>query len=231
MHPFAIGTNIIYCFRYQLLQGTNQAQAQQIAQQTPARTIGNYQVVAVPTQYQQNVVAVPSPIPQATHLPQAVPVAVPQPEAIPQPSPLQLAQIAHVANQQYSRINPSLPQQQVASSQPYNYQADPNTLQASVPIRSIPPIITGFENFTPEQQEKIKVQLSTYFGVPLRPLPNSAINVNAGQEAAGQGKGRSQYIQGGESRLSSNEFVPSEQVKEDASASSSNVYKSHHARV
>ncbi|XP_018573745.1 putative uncharacterized protein DDB_G0271606 [Anoplophora glabripennis] len=223
--------------RYQFLQGNNQGQAQPVAQQTPAHTIGNYQVVAVPAQYQQNLVAVPAPIPQATHLPQAVSIPVPQAQAPPQPSPLQLAQIAHIASQQYSRINPSQSQQQVASSQPFSYQTEPRALQenpqAAGPVRSIPPIITGFENFTPEQQEKIKVQLSAYFGAPLRPLPNSGLPANSIQGGEGQGKERSQYSQGQESRLGGNEFIPSpsEQVKGDASTSSSNVFKSHYARV
>ncbi|KAF5274272.1 hypothetical protein FQR65_LT04390 [Abscondita terminalis] len=35
------------------------------------------------------------------------------------------------------------------------------------PIRSVPPIITGFENFTPEQQVQIKAQLSAALGAPL----------------------------------------------------------------
>lgn len=223
----------VYYFRY-LVQGNNQGQPQQVVQPTPAHSIGNYQVVAVPSQYQQNLVAVPAAFPQTAHQPQSVPVAVqpqPQPQATPQPSPLQLAQIAHIAGQQYSRINPPSPHQQAAPSQPFSYQANPSALQASGPVKSIPPIITGFENFTPEQQEKIKVQLSAYFGAPLRPLPNSAVPGNAIQEGEGQGKGRSQYSQAEESRLSGSEFVPSEQVKGDASASSSNVFKSHYARV
>lgn len=220
-------------FRYQLHQG----QVQQIAQPTAAHTIGNYQVVALPAQYQQNLVSVPAPIPQATHLPQAEPVPVPQAEATPQPSPLQLAQIAHIASQQYTRINPSQSQQQVASSQPYSYQTEPRALQQNLqgaaPVRSIPPIITGFENFTPEQQEKIKVQLSAYFGAPLRPLPNTAVPANSIQQGEAQGKGQIQYSQAEGSRLGSNEFIPSpsEQVKADASTSSSNVFKSHYARV
>ncbi|XP_031339091.1 uncharacterized protein LOC116167735 [Photinus pyralis] len=39
--------------------------------------------------------------------------------------------------------------------------------QFNTPIRSVPPIITGFENFTPEQQVQIKAQLRAHLGAPL----------------------------------------------------------------
>ncbi|KAK5643109.1 hypothetical protein RI129_006954 [Pyrocoelia pectoralis] len=57
------------------------------------------------------------------------------------PPPLQLNQISQLAHQ---------------SSQ-----------QFGTPIRSVPPIITGFENFTPEQQSQIKAQLRAHLGSPL----------------------------------------------------------------
>ncbi|KAJ8919328.1 hypothetical protein NQ315_003912 [Exocentrus adspersus] len=239
--------------RFQLLHGgAPQAQAQpqhQILQPTPAHSIGNYQLVGVPAHYQPNLVAVPAPIPQ--HVPytapnpvvapvpalRPVPVPVVHQESTHQPSPLQLAQIAHIAAQQYSRINPSqLQHQQVLPSHPVNYQSEPRAsqegVQAAGPVRSIPPIITGFENFSPEQQEKIKAQLSEYFGGPLRPLANTRTPTNSAEEVENQGK--SQYAQKyreDESRYSSNEFVPSEQIKGDASTSSSNVFKTHYSRM
>ncbi|CAH1174175.1 unnamed protein product [Phaedon cochleariae] len=76
--------------------------------------------------------------------------------------------------------------------------------QVGVPVRSLPPIITGFENFSPEQQEKIKEQLSAHFGAPLKLLH--------GKESAGQYQG-----------LNDGGFVPSQQVKEGRSGRSSSI--------
>ncbi|KAJ8963920.1 hypothetical protein NQ314_005248 [Rhamnusium bicolor] len=152
--------------RHQLLHGNYQQQpgqqvvqqsGQQIVQQPAgAHTIGNYQVVAVPAQYRQ--FAVPTQLSHPALLSQAV--QQPSSEAVSQPSPLQLAQISQIASQQYARINPSSPQEQTSyPSQQFQYQPEANAqqspqTQSAIPIRSLPPIITGFENFSPEQQEK-----------------------------------------------------------------------------
>lgn len=44
---------------------------------------------------------------------------------------------------------------------------------ATQQYRSIPPIVTGFENFTPEQQVQIKAQLSAHLGAPITTLPTA----------------------------------------------------------
>ncbi|VEN58992.1 unnamed protein product [Callosobruchus maculatus] len=65
-----------------------------------------------------------------------------------------LSQIAQAAAQQYGL--------QLGGQQP-----------GAAPVESLPPIITGLENFSPEQQEKIRAQLSEHFG-PLQPLAGSS---------------------------------------------------------
>lgn len=62
--------------------------------------------------------------------------------------------------------------------------------------RTAPAIITGLEHFSPEQQEKIKKQLSAHFGSPLKPLSLE------GQEALNRQQEKRQ------------KFVPSIQVKD-----------------
>ncbi|KAK4886648.1 hypothetical protein RN001_002919 [Aquatica leii] len=58
----------------------------------------------------------------------------------------------------YNHAVPSYGQVGQLTNVPYSF---------SHPIRSVPPIITGFENFTPEQQVQIKAQLSAHLGAPL----------------------------------------------------------------
>ncbi|KAF7283549.1 hypothetical protein GWI33_000290 [Rhynchophorus ferrugineus] len=67
-----------------------------------------------------------------------------------------------------------------------------------------PAIITGLENFAPEQQAKIKAQLATYFGAPLQP-----INVPNGQN---NGAVENKYHQEPKKR-NSDKFVRSVEVK------------------
>ncbi|CAG9854678.1 unnamed protein product [Phyllotreta striolata] len=73
--------------------------------------------------------------------------------------------------------------------------------QYSSPRESLPPLITGFENFSPEQQEKIKGQLSALFGAPLKPLQ---VAQRPEYNSVFDGKFRD---------LNLHEFVPSQGVK------------------
>lgn len=106
-----------------------------------------------------------------------------------------------------------------------------NALEGSgAPVRSLPPIITGFENFSPEQQEKIKTQLSDHFGAPLQPLPvgKGSSQVVAQQSEKGAQNSR-QYVvnqkyQTSPTRLNNQEFVPSPQVKDNMGRSQRSSY-------
>ncbi|XP_030767630.1 putative mediator of RNA polymerase II transcription subunit 12 [Sitophilus oryzae] len=69
-----------------------------------------------------------------------------------------------------------------------------------------PAIITGLENFSPEQQVKIKAQLGAYFGAPLQPLKVAA------EEKGGMVAGN-QRQQEPMKRSNSEKFVPSIEVK------------------
>ncbi|XP_056629892.1 transcription factor SPT20 homolog [Diorhabda sublineata] len=117
-------------------------------------------------------------------------------------SPVQPSQ---TYNQQFPQHVPQSNQISQLTAQPYysQYQVEARENHANYP--ALPPIITGFENFSPEQQEKIKAQLSAHFGAPLRPL-------TVGQKETESG---SKY------QLNTNEFVPSPQVK--SMKSSSNI--------
>ncbi|KAJ8938718.1 hypothetical protein NQ318_005572 [Aromia moschata] len=221
---------------HQLLHGSYQQQAQptqppQGVAQQQAHSIGNY-VVAVPAAYQSNVVAVPVQRAPAHHLVQEVPAAATVSASVPETesAPLQLAHIAQIAASQHSRINPS-PQQEVVQPQQYHYQQEgrargtgaghiaPSPTPA--PIRSLPPIFTGFENFSPEQQEKIKAQLSAHFGAPLRPVAANRLP----PQVRGQGTASNYQV-----ALNTNEFVPSEQVQEDAPGTDATGNKSQYAK-
>ncbi|XP_066252619.1 uncharacterized protein [Euwallacea similis] len=74
--------------------------------------------------------------------------------------------------------------------------------------RTAPAIITGLEHFSPEQQEKIKAQLSDHFGSPLKPL-----EFNAQQQEGQQAGGRKHYHEFRQ-RIRTDKFVPSLQVKD-----------------
>ncbi|CAH1992124.1 unnamed protein product [Acanthoscelides obtectus] len=59
------------------------------------------------------------------------------------------------------------------AAQQYGLQLGAGHQSGATPVESLPPIITGLENFSPEQQEKIRAQLSEHFG-PLQPLAGSS---------------------------------------------------------
>lgn len=178
-------------FRYQLLHGY-QPQQQYVhpnAIVAAAPTIGHYQYVAAPTQYQQ---------PAQNQLPFAQTNNYHQ-------TPAQLGHIAHLA--------------QLAAQQ-----------YVQAPVRgSTPAIITGFENFTPDQQAKIKAQLSAHFGTPLQPLQQN-------------GKPEVRYVTGQQYPIryqqalsqSNNDFVPSQQIKSDTSgtgATSESLKSQYHQKM
>ncbi|KAL1506634.1 hypothetical protein ABEB36_005959 [Hypothenemus hampei] len=77
--------------------------------------------------------------------------------------------------------------------------------------RTAPAIITGLEHFSPEQQEKIKAQLSAHFGSPLKPLNFGGSPGKQSQEASIAGR---KYFQDQRQRIRSEKFVPSIQVKD-----------------
>lgn len=102
--------------------------------------------------------------------------------------------------------------QQYAQPFPYNLNQVPQH-QGSSPLRSIPPIIQGLENFTPEQQAHIKSHLGLHLG-------NSVLSTSSTQETTKQTPSST-------SNLNTNEFIPSPQ--ESASNYNSNpsdLYKS-----
>lgn len=80
--------------------------------------------------------------------------------------------------------------------------------------RLAPAIITGLEHFSPEQQEKIKAQLSAHFGSPLKPL-NLEGNENTNEQKTHEKSIPSrQYYQDHRHRIKNEKFVPSIQVKD-----------------
>lgn len=184
--------------RYQFVHGTPQAQpvTQYIQQSQPqaqaleaSHPIASYPVLPAPAQYQAKIL--PVPMSQTTHM-----SPVHSAESYAQHSPIQhLAQLAAQQYYQQSHIQHHQPQPQ---GQP-EYQLESRQNEADVDYpNSLPPIITGFENFSPEQQEKIKAQLSVHFGAPLQPF-------SVGQN---QGKDNKKY-----QSLNTNEFVPSPELK------------------
>lgn len=108
----------------------------------------------------------------------ASPVAV-QPHPATQ-QPYQLSQIAHLAQ---------MTAQQISSGQ----------------IRSAPAIITGLENFTPEQQAQIKAQIGTHIG-----------NAVSGGSLQEQAQTPVKYSQQSSSMA---DFVPSQQIKSEMQSS------------
>lgn len=139
--------------RFQLVPGYQpQPTAQTFIAHNPnvASTIGNYQFVA-PSQHNHiPIVHQQQALPAYTQHTQ-IPVA-----PTPTVQPMQLGAISHLA--------------QLAAQQ-YSTSQFPNS------IRSIPPIITGLENFTPDQQAAIKAQLNSHLGsgTSLNNLPTNTI--------------------------------------------------------
>ncbi|XP_057671753.1 uncharacterized protein LOC130903581 [Diorhabda carinulata] len=169
--------------RYQFVNGAVQAQpSQQYFPQPSQHTQSEASYSTSQPQYQTKIHPYSS---QTTHM-----------------SPVQPSQ---TYNQQFPQHVPQSNQISQLAAQPYysQYQVEARENHANYP--ALPPIITGFENFSPEQQEKIKAQLSAHFGAPLRPL-------TVGQKETESG---SKY------QLNTNEFVPSPQVK--SMKSSSNI--------
>lgn len=162
--------NLIYIFfRYQFVQQSpqtirppvQQIIPQQIIQQAPT----NYPVYQLPVHYHQNVVPVPVPTP--AHYPvttRILPTQTPFTYTRQEEKPSELNQIAEIAQMAAQKFYPTYLSHKTADSPAPQEEADVSS------IRSFPPIITGFENFSPEQQAKIKEQLSAHFGAPLQPL-------------------------------------------------------------
>ncbi|XP_028155241.2 uncharacterized protein LOC114348999 [Diabrotica virgifera virgifera] len=175
-----------------------QTQAVQVTQ-----PIQSYPILPAPAQYQTKMVQLPTS--QTTHM-----SPVQTAEAYSQQVPLQLSQIAQMTQlsaQQYypqSQYVQAQVQGQMQTQAQAQLQVEPKENQVEYPS-SIPPIITGFENFTPEQQEKIKAQLSAHFGAPLKPL-----NI---------GRKDNKY------QLNTDEFIPSPQVKTERSSNVMSISK------
>ncbi|KAG5861591.1 hypothetical protein JTB14_032221 [Gonioctena quinquepunctata] len=264
--------------RYQLLHGTTQQQSpsQRFTPPTPPHNSGSYQTIPAPQQpqeifnalpapqqHEEILNSLPTPLPLITHMSPVQPA-----ENYLQQTPLRLTQVSHLADmtsQQYS--NPSQqyshnshPSGQFShSSQQYSFpsnqfQFDMESRQNNqgAPVGSLPPIITGFENFSPEQQEKIKAQLSVQFGAPLQPLPVGQNSENGsgeqqnekngqyqpkyqfGASSFGQNQERDSGVQERDrgvgqfspkyqtisTRLNIDEFVPSQQLKNNVGSSS-----------
>ncbi|XP_017773748.1 PREDICTED: protein transport protein SEC24-like [Nicrophorus vespilloides] len=107
----------------------------------------NYQIIPSP---QHLLPAAPQPQPQHQPQPQLQPQAYTPVQYNQQQHPTDLQQISHYAN---------------LAAQQY----------AGTPIKTAPPIITGFENFTPEQQAQIKQQLGAHFGTNLTPINGNSL--------------------------------------------------------
>lgn len=161
-----------FFFRYQYVQ--SQPTLQQITQPIAQPTITNnlpYQVVPSPVQYQQNVqapvqyhqkVQTPVQYQQNVQIPTTRMLPAQAPDTYNQQKALELGQISQLAQ---------AAAQKYLSPNPYQANVEQRQLsQGEEPVHSVPPIITGLENFSPEQQAKIKEQLSKHFGAPLQPL-------------------------------------------------------------
>lgn len=75
-------------------------------------------------------------------------------------------------------------------------------------VKTAPAIITGLELFSPEQQEKIKANLSAHFGSPLKPL-----NLGGAKNQQQPEHGRT-YFDDYRRKVRTEKFVPSIQVKD-----------------
>lgn len=108
-------------------------------------------------------------------------------------------------------------------AQPFSYnlnqvpQHQIHQHQSSGSVRSIPPIITGLENFTPEQQAQIKSHLGIHLG-------NGALTTSSTQE---QTQATTKHAPSPTSSLNTNEFIPSPQEStSNYNSNLSDVYKS-----
>nr|XP_023012940.1 RNA polymerase II degradation factor 1-like isoform X1 [Leptinotarsa decemlineata] len=233
--------------RYQLLQGTSQQQQQHPQQQpiqhyvpqiSTSNTLGSFQIAQPSQQYQQNYNPLPTPLPLTTHMSPVQPSG-----NYHQQTPLQLSQISHLAQLTSQHFFQPSQQQYSLPGQQYDLESRQNGPEQNVPVRSLPPIITGFENFTPEQQSKIKEQLSAHFGAPLQPLPTGESQEKDPQEGKFgqyQQKYNSQrQNQDTESRfqefaskyptlstrLNIQEFIPSQQPKNNRNERGSSIMR------
>ncbi|KAI4462683.1 hypothetical protein MML48_4g00001102 [Holotrichia oblita] len=183
--------------RYQFLQGNYQPQLQQqsYVPQPTAAPAYTYQVMPVQPQYQQlqghQTQSSASFIPSPQVSSQAIPIH--QHQQILQQTPQHSIQASN-AQESYSQT----PQFQLPTIGPFGYSTHIPHVAAlaqlatqkyipQVPLRpTTPAIITGLENFTPEQQAQIKAQLQS--GGPITPLrsnlpPTFAANIQ--QNASG----------------------------------------------
>lgn len=80
-------------------------------------------------------------------------------------------------------------------------------------VKTAPAIITGLELFSPEQQEKIKANLSAHFGSPLKPLNLGGAKNQPQQQQQQQEHGRT-YFDDYRRKVRTDKFVPSIQVKD-----------------
>ncbi|XP_072381071.1 uncharacterized protein [Diabrotica undecimpunctata] len=191
--------------RFQYSQVAAQTQPlQQYVPQTQAvqvtQPIQSYPILPAPAQYQTKMVQLP--LSQTTHM-----SPVQTAETYSQQVPLQLSQMTQLPAQQYysqSQYAQAQVQAQMQTQSQPQLQIESKDNQVEYPS-SLPPIITGFENFSPEQQEKIKAQLTAHFGAPLQPL-----NI---------GRKDNKY------QLNTDEFIPSPQVKTERSSNVMSISK------
>ncbi|ENN74444.1 glutenin, high molecular weight subunit DX5 [Dendroctonus ponderosae] len=206
----------------QLLQYFQGGNSQLKYQYVPANHQPFYQSEQPPQQfghYQQPQAEEPdySPVAQAQTSQFYPHEALPSPQALVSQQPHQLSQSQ---NNQLSQVHPQAidfqPQRlQQLDEPPQQDGAGPDFSQLAQQAaqhfissgglnsggRTAPAIITGLEHFSPEQQEKIKKQLSAHFGSPLKPLSLE------GQEAVNRQQEQ-------EKRQRAQTFVPSIQVKD-----------------
>lgn len=131
----------------------------------------------------------------------------------------QLAKLAQAAAQKFLNTN-NYPRQQNAEQR--------NLGQSTDPVGSLPPIITGLENFSPEQQAKIKEQLSAHFGAPLLPLQlgkNIQSQIQNAEKQEKYSPAESEVIQTAKPFVPSVEFKNSNSHVEDSLHSSSYTKK------
>nr|CAH7760851.1 unnamed protein product [Callosobruchus chinensis] len=123
-----------------------------------------------------------------------------QPELQQQPQPQSQRQSPAQQSQHLNQIAQTAAQQ-------YGFQLG-GQQSGAAPVESLPPIITGLENFSPEQQEKIRAQLSEHFG-PLQPLPGSSALQTGSKGNPGNFKYTSKY----QPKSASNDYESSQEVK------------------
>nr|CAI5855386.1 unnamed protein product [Callosobruchus analis] len=124
-----------------------------------------------------------------------------------QPELQQVQQQSHPQRQSPAQQSQQLSQIAQAAAQQYGLQLG-GQQSGAAPVESLPPIITGLENFSPEQQEKIRAQLSEHFG-PLQPLAGSSALQTASKGNPGNFKYTSKY----QPKSVSNDYESSQEVK------------------